>query len=60
MEQQEQDVSQGDPEPIYLDKVRVHKVALEGKVTGRLSWRVRLRDRIVRRISGGRIDEGEE
>ena len=60
MKEQEECVSQGDPEPIYFNEVGIQEVALECKIARCLSWKVGLRDGIVWRISCGGIDEGEQ
>ena len=60
VQEEEEEEGDGGPEPVYLDEVDVYQVPLQGEVAGRLVGRVGLRERVVGRVAGGWVDEGEE
>ena len=60
VEEEEGEEGEADPEPVDLDEVDVHQVPLQREVAGRAVRRVGLRQRVVGRPPGGRVDEGEE
>ena len=60
MQDEEEDKSERDPEPGDFDEEDVEEVAFAGEVAGSGGGRVRLRDGIVRGVTGGRVDEGED